>query len=253
MPQGQPLNRELDYYLNLPYSVQLSKQSDDGDEYWLAAIVELPGCIADGDSPDEAVESIGEAKRIWIESHLEDGHEVPLPLEYHDYGGRVLVRMAKSLHARLSRRAKLEGVSLNQYIVTRLAEHSDQGEEYKGYLKTIRSLVDQLVQQNQPAQQIRAAQLSLTRSGYSQQRTWLLDIVEQITKDREKAMDTNPADIWLLLNDRFSEFYRGERPSELFSGSHGWQFRWLAEANTELLPPHLISHEYGETTQEVEV
>ncbi len=38
-----------------------------------------------------------------------------------DYSGNLSLRMPKSLHRDLSRRAKKEGVSINQYITTVLA------------------------------------------------------------------------------------------------------------------------------------
>ena len=38
-----------------------------------------------------------------------------------DYSGRLNIRIPKSLHQRLSQEAKSDGVSLNQYILYKLA------------------------------------------------------------------------------------------------------------------------------------
>lgn len=38
------------------------------------------------------------------------------------YSGKMLLRMPKSLHKRLSEEAKLEGVSLNQYALYKLSQ-----------------------------------------------------------------------------------------------------------------------------------
>ncbi len=38
-----------------------------------------------------------------------------------EYSGRILLRMPRSLHRDLADRSRLEGVSLNQFIVTALA------------------------------------------------------------------------------------------------------------------------------------
>ena len=78
-------NKDLNYYLSLPYPVQLSRRLDDGEPYWFAEILNLRGCMADGQTPDEAIDNLEEAKRLWIESYLEDGYEVPEPTEPHAY------------------------------------------------------------------------------------------------------------------------------------------------------------------------
>jgi len=39
-----------------------------------------------------------------------------------DYSGRLNIRIPKSLHQRLSQEAKADGVSLNQYILYKLAQ-----------------------------------------------------------------------------------------------------------------------------------
>ena len=43
------------------------------------------------------------------------------PTQAHDYSGKFLVRMPKSLHFRLAMQAKREGVSLNQYVTSLLS------------------------------------------------------------------------------------------------------------------------------------
>jgi predicted RNase H-like HicB family nuclease len=103
------------------YPVQLSHHSEEDDEYWLAELLDLPGCMADGSSPDDALENLEEAKHLWIETQIEDGDEVPEPTQAHDYSGKFLVRMPKSLHFRLAMQAKREGVSLNQYVTSLLS------------------------------------------------------------------------------------------------------------------------------------
>ena len=79
MPETLSTHKDLEYYLNLSYPVQLSRQSDDGDEYWFAEISLLPGCMSDGSDPNEALQNLEDAKRLWIETQIEDGYEVPEP------------------------------------------------------------------------------------------------------------------------------------------------------------------------------
>jgi len=55
---------------------------------------------------------------------LEDGVAIPLPqaMRRGKFSGKFALRLPKSLHAELAQAAECEGVSLNQYMVTLLAE-----------------------------------------------------------------------------------------------------------------------------------
>ena len=103
--------------------MELAHESDDGG-YWAAEIIDLPGCVSHGDTPEEAIENLNEAKRLWIEDHLANGYDVPEPTDAKGFSGRVLLRLPKSVHYRLSRDAAREGVSLNSHLVKLLVEAS---------------------------------------------------------------------------------------------------------------------------------
>jgi predicted RNase H-like HicB family nuclease len=135
----------LDYFLNLRYEISLSQHSDDDQTYWVAEIPDLPGCVADGQTPDEAVKELEEAKRLWIETQIEDGFEVPEPFESHDFSGKLTLRIPKSLHRRLAKEARREGVSLNHYIVSQLASSVTACEKSR----EISEFEDKLVATNQ--------------------------------------------------------------------------------------------------------
>ena len=108
----------LEYYLQLPYTITLKRGTGDGEEYWVARIVELPHCMTHGSTPEEALRDIEDAKKEWIESNLEDGLPIPEPSKY---TGQYHLRMPPSLHEALTLKSESEDVSLNQYIVTVLA------------------------------------------------------------------------------------------------------------------------------------
>jgi antitoxin HicB len=114
--------RTLDEYLELPYSIVVVHDVDeDGNSGWVAEVEELPGCISQGRTPQEAVERVREAMRDWIAVALEDGVPIPEPRTAEDFSGRFLVRIPASLHADLVRNADREGVSLNQFVTSALA------------------------------------------------------------------------------------------------------------------------------------
>lgn len=88
--------------------------SEDG-EYFIT-FPDLPGCMSGGRTIAEALKNAEEAKRLWIETTLKRGGAVPEPASA--YSGRLVLRMPKSLHRDLAARARREGVSLNQYLLS---------------------------------------------------------------------------------------------------------------------------------------
>jgi RNA polymerase sigma-B factor len=102
------------------YHVELV-QSSTPDGGWSAQVEELPGCTAEGATPEEAAAGIEDAMRRWIEAAEAEGREMPKPRTVASHSGRLLVRMPQSLHAQLARIAEREEVSLNQFITSALA------------------------------------------------------------------------------------------------------------------------------------
>lgn len=114
----RPTMKNLDYYLSLPYTILLSREDE---ATWFARVLELPGCMTEGDSAAEAVEMIQDAMSGWLEVALEDRAAIPEPRFGEDYSGKFVVRVPKSLHRDLALAAEREGASLNQFINTALA------------------------------------------------------------------------------------------------------------------------------------
>lgn len=114
------MTKTLEYYLSLPYRVMLYP-SEEG--VYAAEIPELPGCISQGRSVEEAYKMIEDAKVCWLESALEDAAEIPEPSRmFEDYSGKLNIRIPKSLHRTLAEKAKEERISLNQYINYQLSK-----------------------------------------------------------------------------------------------------------------------------------
>jgi antitoxin HicB len=111
----------LEFYLNLKYPVTLYPDPDGG---YVAEIKDLSGCMTQGETTDETLFNIEEARSLWIETAYEYGDEIPLPSTQVQYSGKVLLRIPCSLHKRLTENAEKEGVSLNQYLVFLLSERN---------------------------------------------------------------------------------------------------------------------------------
>lgn len=114
--------RTLEEYLQLPYTIEIvHDRDDDGEEGFVAQVVELPGCLAQGDTIEESASRVRDAMDAWITVALADDVDVPEPRDPDAYSGRFLLRLPRGLHAELAREARREGVSLNQYVAIALA------------------------------------------------------------------------------------------------------------------------------------
>lgn len=65
---------------------------------------------------------VQDAMQAWIESALEDGIPVPEPRKTAEFSGKFVVRVPRSLHRQLASAAERDGVSLNAYVSTTLAQ-----------------------------------------------------------------------------------------------------------------------------------
>ncbi len=114
--------RSLDDYLDLPYHFAIARDEDAaGDDAWVARVEELEGCEARGRTPQEAAANVRGALEAWIAPALARGQQIPAPRAAATHSGRLLLRMAPTLHAELARAAEREDVSLNQFVSSALA------------------------------------------------------------------------------------------------------------------------------------
>lgn len=124
MPKKKMTERKsLEFYLSLKYPITLYPDPDPEVGY-VVEIKDLPGCITQGESIEEAMSNIEEVRELWIETAYEFGDDIPLPKSRKDYSGKVLLRMPRSLHRQLVESAEGEGVSFNQYVISLLSERN---------------------------------------------------------------------------------------------------------------------------------
>lgn len=132
------MTKDFEYYKNLKYSVKLIPISEEDGGGWLAEIPELKGCMSDGETPEEALKNIEEAKMVWISTALKRGQTIPLPeIEDNDkYSGKFTLRLPKFLHKELSLAAQKDNISLNQYILSLVALNFGKNSRKSGTPKT---------------------------------------------------------------------------------------------------------------------
>jgi predicted HicB family RNase H-like nuclease len=88
----------------------------------IAAVAELPGCLAHATNEAEAISRLNRALRHWLEAALAAATPIPEPFSTELPSGRWLQRAPKTLHQRLVALAQSDGISLNQLVVSILAE-----------------------------------------------------------------------------------------------------------------------------------
>ena len=91
------------------------------DEY-IATCTELPFLTRRAPTGQEAIAAIEAA----VDEHLKDmqasGEEVPPPLTERNFSGAFVVRTSRELHIRLALEAAEQRVSMNHWVVQKLAD-----------------------------------------------------------------------------------------------------------------------------------
>lgn len=71
------MEKNLEYYMALPYKIELKRDSDTNG--YTASIPQLKGCLTCGDDMIQALTNLEDAKREWISAAMTRGIEIPEP------------------------------------------------------------------------------------------------------------------------------------------------------------------------------
>ena len=104
--------KNLDYYLQLPWQFEFTKQPDNK---YSVRVIGL-SCYSGGDSIEEATKEIQEALKFYLESCLEDNLPIPEPQDIVNANGRISVRTSKAIHLKLIEKSQTEGVSVSHLV-----------------------------------------------------------------------------------------------------------------------------------------
>ena len=97
------------------HRVELRPLTDEEGGGWLASFPDLPGCMSDGETPEEALHNATEAEAAWLAANKTWGKAKT------EKPARLVARLPRSIHRDLQARASEEGVSVNTMMVTLLA------------------------------------------------------------------------------------------------------------------------------------
>ena len=101
------------------YRITIRPLSKDEGGGYLAEYPEIPGCMSDGETIEEAIANGREALRDCLEVFKESGRKAPIPgVE----AAQWRQRLPRTLYMKLTERAKSEGVSINSLVTAMIAE-----------------------------------------------------------------------------------------------------------------------------------
>jgi len=94
----------------------LSKEEGGG---FLVEYPDIPGCMSDGETIQEAVRNGREALRDCLDVFAESGRKLPKPTIE---AAQWRQRLPRTLYSKLARQAESEGVSINSLVTAIIAE-----------------------------------------------------------------------------------------------------------------------------------
>jgi antitoxin HicB len=106
--------RELDQY---NFTVRPLSKEDGGG--YLVEYPQIPGCMSDGETVEEAIANAREALRDSLDVFRESGRKLP---RHAGEAAQWRQRLPRTLYAKLTRQAQQEGVSINSLVTAIIAE-----------------------------------------------------------------------------------------------------------------------------------
>src|SRR5882724_7314778 len=107
-------NRNLDAY---QFTVRPLSNEEGGG--YLVEYPDIPGCMSDGETIEEAIQNGREALRDCLEVFRESGRTIPKPgIE----AAQWRQRLPRTLYSKLTKQAEEEGVSINSLVTAIIAE-----------------------------------------------------------------------------------------------------------------------------------
>ncbi len=161
--------RSLDYYKSLNYKIQVDFSSED--KCWYARIPELWDTLVDAETPGEALQKAFGLKDEILEMAYKEGRDIPLPRPDIEYSGRFLLRVPKTLHAKLASEAEREGTSINRLAIQFLSTELERRQ-------TLRTVSDEI---KSAFHDVLTTQFSGYRAPLAEpmRRVWDLDLIRK--------------------------------------------------------------------------
>lgn len=100
------------------YTYRVEWSVDDGVH--IASCLELPTLTAHGKTMELAIKSIRKAVAVTLKAMKEEKEEIPEPFSIRQFKGNLTLRTSPEVHRLLVTHAAEQGVSINQYILSKV-------------------------------------------------------------------------------------------------------------------------------------
>jgi predicted RNase H-like HicB family nuclease len=120
---GTNLAEVVTHALRAPYTRVFQREQDGR---YSCQVLEFPGCFSSGDTAEDAMANLDEAIELWVESELEQGHDIPEPYDAREFSGRLTLRLPPDLHRRAAQVADLQRISLNRLLAAAVAYYTGE-------------------------------------------------------------------------------------------------------------------------------
>lgn len=104
-------------YVN-KYSYRIDFDADDN--IYIGSCTEFTSVSAHGKTQEKALKEVKVAVLNALEWMKKDGEKLPEPLSLHKFSGKYPLRMPPEKHRKLAIEASFQGISLNQFIISKL-------------------------------------------------------------------------------------------------------------------------------------
>jgi predicted RNase H-like HicB family nuclease len=108
--------KDLNYYLSLNWSYTVEKDQEKGQDFFIVRVNELPGVCTDGRTVSEAMKNIQDAIAATIELYLEQGDQIPEPIQKEKFKGNISYRTSRERHYNLAKIAQRRHLSMNKTL-----------------------------------------------------------------------------------------------------------------------------------------
>ena len=92
----------------------------EDDKIHIARCLEFPSLATHGDTAEEALHEIEKVVEETIKWMKEDNEQIPEPLGLKKFKGNLTLRVPPEIHRELAIKSAEEGVSINQFILSKL-------------------------------------------------------------------------------------------------------------------------------------
>ena len=108
--------KNIQYYLNLPWTYTVERETDKNKSYYIIRVNELPGICTDNEDLNEGFKDIKDCIEMAIEAYKEKGQEIPIPISREQFKGKIPYRTDSERHYRLVKASKLCDKSISKTI-----------------------------------------------------------------------------------------------------------------------------------------